>query len=102
MLSRWFTEHPRAIGESYAEHQRHALRFSGALLRASAACFIHALVPCAFEHTASRSVTRLYDEMSRRTSRDKTAESGNKALPGGPGRAFASGESQVLAGDLPL
>ena len=55
----WPKEHPQAIGESYAAHHRHAMRFSGLLFRASLACLIHALVPAAFEHTASRCVTRL-------------------------------------------
>ena len=101
MLSRWFTEHPRAIGESYAEHQRHALRFSGELLRASVACFIHALVPGAFEHTASSSVIRLYGEMSRRSTRNATAAGVKNALPDRSGRVSGTDDSQVLAGDLP-
>jgi hypothetical protein len=82
MLSRWFTEHPRAIGESYVEHQRHALHFSGALFRASLACFIHALLPAAFEHTASRSVVRLYGEMSRRAARETPAVSAGREKAG--------------------
>ena len=72
MLVDWFTEHPRAIGESYSEHQRHALQFSGLLFRASLACFVHALVPAAFEQTASRCVMRLHDEMTRRAAKAAT------------------------------
>lgn len=102
MLSRWFTDHPRAIGESYAEHQRHALRYSGELLRASLACFIHALIPGAFEHTASRSVIRLHGEMSRRTARNATVVDVKEALPGRSCRVSLSADSRVLADDSPL
>lgn len=63
MLSRWFLDHPRSVDESYLEHQAHALRFSGSLLMAAGACFIHALVPGLFVRTGSRTIERLHDEM---------------------------------------
>ena len=65
MLSRWFLAHPRSVDESYVEHQRAAWRFSASLLKASAACFIHGLVPALFESTASRSVADLHERMAR-------------------------------------
>ena len=63
MLSRWFLDHPRSVDESYLEHQAHALRFSGSLLMAAGACFIHALVPGLCVRTGSRTIERLHDEM---------------------------------------
>jgi hypothetical protein len=63
MLGRWFLDHPRSVNESYLEHQTHALRFSGSLLMAAGACFIHALVPGLFVRTGSRTIERLHDEM---------------------------------------
>ena len=66
MLQRWFTAHPREVGESYIGHQRIALGFAGAMFRGACACFIHALVPGMFETTASRCVERLHREMRQR------------------------------------
>lgn len=65
MLDRWFLAHPRSVDESYREHQRAAWRFSASLLKASAACFIHGLMPVLFESTASRSVADLHERMAR-------------------------------------
>lgn len=60
------SHHPRSLGESYGGHQVAALSYSWTLLTAAMACFVHALVPCLFESTASRTVTRLYEKMSAR------------------------------------
>ena len=63
MLDHLFLDHPRSVNESYLEHQTHALKFSGSLLMAACACFIHALVPGLFQRTGSRMIERLHDEM---------------------------------------
>jgi Family of unknown function (DUF6356) len=63
VLNRLFLEHPRSIGESYFEHQRHALGFGLSLLLAALACFVHAIVPALFVRTGSSAVTRLHDRM---------------------------------------
>lgn len=71
MFTRLFLQHPRSIGESYLEHQRHALGFGFSLLLASLACFIHAMVPGLFVRTGSDAITRLHDRMVvHRTARD--------------------------------
>lgn len=49
-----FTEHPKTVGESWAQHARFALSASGLLARAALAAAIHAVVPALFETTASR------------------------------------------------
>jgi hypothetical protein len=67
MFRRWFLDHPQSLGESYGEHQRAALAYSVSLALAAIACFIHAIVPCLFERTASQTVTRLYENMRART-----------------------------------
>ena len=67
MFQRWFTEHPRSIGETYFEHNRKALRFSASLFSAGASCFIHAFMPCLFQHSASKVVAELNERMSRRS-----------------------------------
>lgn len=63
MFTRLFLQHPRSVGESYLEHQRHALGFGFSLLLASLACFIHAMVPGLFVRTGSDAITRLHDRM---------------------------------------
>ena len=67
MFRRWFLDHPQSLGETYGGHQRAALAYSASLALAAMACFVHALIPCLFERTASRSVTRLYENMRART-----------------------------------
>ena len=79
MFSRLFVEHPRSVGESYFEHQRHALGFALSLLLAGLACFVHAMVPGLFVRTGSNAITRLYDRMvvHRIARRTPTAPSPN-------------------------
>ncbi len=72
MLDRWFLAHPRSVNESYLEHQSFALRFSGSLIMAGLACFVHALVPGLFERTASSAVAKLHDEMIAHRKRSET------------------------------
>ncbi len=72
MEHRWhraFTEHPRSVGESYAEHFLAASRFGLRLLKAGLACLMHAILPGCFETTASRAVAGLADDMEARRRR---------------------------------
>jgi hypothetical protein len=71
VFTRLFLQHPRSVGESYLEHQRHALGFGFSLLLAALACLIHAVVPGLFVHTGGDAITRLHDRMAaRRTAGD--------------------------------
>jgi len=63
VFNRLFLQHPQSVGESYLEHQRHALGFAFSLFFAALACFVHALVPALFVRTGSEAVTRLHDRM---------------------------------------
>jgi hypothetical protein len=65
-LKHLFTEHPSSLGESYTQHMRASLSYAVPLLGASLAAFIHAGFPFLFTTTASGSVKRLYDRMSKR------------------------------------
>jgi hypothetical protein len=58
-----FTDHPRSLGESYWEHQRHALEFGTAMIRGGIACLIHAVFPMLFVRTASTTILRLHDRL---------------------------------------
>lgn len=66
MIDRLFLSHPRAVGESYAEHRRAATRFGLIMVRAGIACLIHGFVPAWFTRTGSSTVKRLYGEMKQR------------------------------------
>lgn len=58
-----FTEHPNSVGETYGQHLRSALSFSGPLLFAGIACLIHGFLPFLCTTTGSSTVRRLYDRM---------------------------------------
>jgi len=63
MFQRLFHDHPATVNETYLEHMGVAGRFGWSLLKASCACFIHALVPALFERTGSRIITKLHRRM---------------------------------------
>jgi uncharacterized protein DUF6356 len=63
VFTRLFLDHPRSVGESYLEHQRHAFGFGISLLGAALACLVHAVVPGLFVRTGSQAITRLHDRM---------------------------------------
>lgn len=75
MFTRLFLEHPRSIGESYLEHQRHALGFGFSLFLASLACFIHAMVPGLCVRTGSEAIKRLHDRMVLHRTPQRAAQS---------------------------
>jgi hypothetical protein len=58
-----FQEHPRSVGETYAQHWRSAMGFAITLLVCAGACAVHAFVPGLCKTTASRSVTALHQRM---------------------------------------
>jgi hypothetical protein len=64
LLDRAFLQHPRSLGESYWSHQQRALGFGMAMIGAGIACVIHAVLPVAFERTASATVCRLHERMT--------------------------------------
>ncbi len=68
MIRRLFLDHPRAVGETYGQHQQVALSYALPLIGAGLACLVHAFVPGLFLKTGSRTVTRLHDRMTRRAS----------------------------------
>jgi len=59
-----FTEHPNSLNETYTEHCITAIKFSGWMLLASIACFIHSIFPFLFQCTASTIVKKLYAKMT--------------------------------------
>jgi hypothetical protein len=69
MFDRYLLAHPRSVNESYLEHAGVALRVSMRLFGASLAAFVHALLPCLFEKTASSAINTLHDEITARSKR---------------------------------
>jgi len=62
-VNRAFAEHPASVGETYSEHFVVASSFGWALFKASLACFVHAVLPFAFEKTGSKAITELHTRM---------------------------------------
>jgi hypothetical protein len=58
-----FTEHPAAVGETYFQHLWAASGFALRMFFGAIACFLHALLPFAFQRTGSNCITELYDRM---------------------------------------
>ena len=67
-LKNMFHDHPAKVGESYFEHMAFAFGFSARLFRAAAAAFLHGVVPCLHETTASAEVLAMTDEIRARRS----------------------------------
>jgi Family of unknown function (DUF6356) len=73
-LMRRFHEHPRSVGESYAQHAIHAARFGCSMLVGSLACFVHAAFPWVCTTTGSQTVVRLHQRMVINRSRNRLDE----------------------------
>ncbi len=65
-FQRVFLDHPASVDETYFEHMRFALGFSGTLFLAAFAALAHALIPACCETTASRIIRRLYARIENR------------------------------------
>ena len=59
-VNRAFAEHPASVGETYGEHFAVAGSFGWMLFKASLACFVHAVLPFAFEKTGSKAISELH------------------------------------------
>ena len=66
MITRIFLSHPRSVDETYLEHAAFAGKFSMMLFGAAFAALIHAIVPAAFDKTASRMIARMYAKTHNR------------------------------------
>ncbi len=66
MFSRIFMDHPHSVDETYFEHLAFAGKFSLRLIGAGMAAFIHALIPCLFEKTASNMIADMYAKTHNR------------------------------------
>jgi hypothetical protein len=78
MLRRLFLDHPASVGESYSEHFGVAARTGVALIGGGMAALIHAILPCAFKTTGSRTIIRLHREIAEKRAAVAAAEEQNK------------------------
>lgn len=79
MINKVFLDHPHSVDESYLEHAAFAGLFSLKLFAAALCALVHAIIPMAFEKTASRMIAEMYDK-TRNRGRD------DQAVPGVPNR----------------
>jgi hypothetical protein len=63
MISQLFTDHPRSVGETYAQHMASAGRFGCRMILAGIACLLHGVFPFLFVKTGSDTVRSLHDNM---------------------------------------
>jgi hypothetical protein len=66
VADRLFFEHPRSLGMSWAGHGIGAVAIGARLVGAGLACLVHAIVPGIFTQTAGKTITHMYDHMTRR------------------------------------
>lgn len=70
MLQRLFFDHPRSVGETYAQHFATASHFGVRLVLAGLACWVHGFIPAMFTTTGSRAVKALHNDMIANRRRD--------------------------------
>lgn len=66
LAERLLLEHPRTVGESYAEHAAVAGRFGLAMIAGGVRCLVHAVVPALHQTAASDTVERLNRQLQHR------------------------------------
>jgi hypothetical protein len=69
-----FTDHPRSLGMTWAQHGAGAAKIGFELLAVGGACLVHAIVPGWFTETAGRKIVDLSDHIKRRRMGAKNPE----------------------------
>ena len=73
-IGRLFTEHPHAVGETYAQHLLVAFGFGARMIAGGCACLVHGLLPFLFCRTASRTITELTEAMITKRGTTRASE----------------------------
>ena len=63
MLTRFFTEHPASVDETYTEHMAMALGFAGRMFTGACGCLLHAFLPFLCLKTGSGIIDELHGRM---------------------------------------
>ena len=67
-----FTDHPRAVGETYLEHSRVAGAVGFKMIGAGLACLVHAVLPFLFVTTGSRTILALHAKITAGRRKERT------------------------------
>ena len=79
-----FTQHPKAVGESYFEHLGSATGYAATLAVGALACLLHGLFPFAFQTSGSRRIRELHDRMVTHRTAPKAPPGGRRGGKGSP------------------
>jgi hypothetical protein len=90
IVQRIFLDHPERVGEGYFEHMLFAFKFSGRLIKASAAALLHGFIPALCETTASQAIIDMHSEIAARRAQMAQSASSSAATPPYHGRGAAS------------
>lgn len=74
-MTNLFTDHPNAVGESYAEHLNEATNIGLAMVVGGFACLIHGLLPFLFVKTGTSVILGLSEKCAERRRLMAAAES---------------------------
>ena len=88
-LRTMFTAHPSSVDESYGQHFGVAISYAARLFAAGFCAFVHAILPFAFEKTASGMIRSMVADMDRRAGA-RTASQQGEAVRGVMGRPEAA------------
>ncbi len=66
-ITRLFTAHPEAVGETYGGHFVVAAGVGLRMVLGGLACLVHAVLPFAFVTTPSRTIRELHSLMAKRS-----------------------------------
>jgi hypothetical protein len=69
-----FTEHPNAVGETYAQHALFAMRYGAKMTLGGLAAFAHGLFPFLFRTTGSRITDDLAALLAEARERGRTVK----------------------------
>ena len=78
-----FTQHPKAVGESYFEHLGSATGYAATMAAGAVACLLHGLFPFAFQSSGSRRIRDLHDRMVTNRIAPRTGATGARAATPG-------------------
>ena len=80
MVRRLFLDHPASVGETYSEHFGVAGRTGMTMIAGGLAALVHAILPCAFKTTGSRTIIRLHREIAETRAAVAAAEEQKKTV----------------------
>jgi hypothetical protein len=76
-----FLAHPRAVGESYAEHGMFALGIDARMALAAGAALVHAVIPGLCKTTASQIILDMHAGIVARRAQVASGAASNRSVP---------------------